>query len=149
MDTKLKGDIAEQAVVLHALKKGWGVLKPIGDRLPYDLVLDINGSLVKLQIKSAWFNQQKQNFVVDNRRTKTNRRIMLRSTYTKDDFDFAVIYLEEKDIFYVIPVEVFIGYGSEIHLVEAAKRQRKPLSAEYRDAWHLILQRAVPLETMG
>ena len=149
MSTKLKGDIAEQAVVLHALKNGWGVLRPVGDRLPYDLVLDVNGSLIKLQVKSAWFNQQKQNFVVDNRRTKTNRRIMLRSAYTKDDFDFAVLHLEEKEIFYVIPVAIFIGYGSEIHLVEAAKRQRKPLSAEYRDAWHLILQRAVPLETAG
>src|SRR5579863_10024790 len=43
MDTKLKGDIAEQAVVLYALKRGWGVLRPVGDRLPYDLVLDIDG----------------------------------------------------------------------------------------------------------
>ena len=149
MDTKQKGDIAEQAVVLNALQRGWGVLKPVGDRLPYDLVLDINGTLIKLQVKSAWFNLQKQNFVVDNRRTKTNRRKMLRSPYAKDDFDFAVVYLEEKEIFYVLPVEVFIGYGSEIHLVEAVKRQRKPLSAEYRDAWHLILQRAVPLEITG
>lgn len=38
MDTKLRGDIAEQASILHALKQGWGVLRPIGDRLPYDLV---------------------------------------------------------------------------------------------------------------
>ncbi|MEL6924208.1 MAG: group I intron-associated PD-(D/E)XK endonuclease [Bacteroidota bacterium] len=48
MDTKLKGDIAEQSVMLYALKQGWGVLNPIGDRLPYDLVLDIDGVLVKL-----------------------------------------------------------------------------------------------------
>jgi hypothetical protein len=41
MDTKLKGDIAEQAVVLYALKQGWGVLRPVGDRLAYDLVFDI------------------------------------------------------------------------------------------------------------
>jgi hypothetical protein len=34
MDTKLKGDIAEQAVVLQALKRGWGVLRPVGDRGP-------------------------------------------------------------------------------------------------------------------
>ena len=78
MDTKLKGDIAEQAVILYALKQGWGVLRPIGDRLPYDLVLDINGNFLKIQVKSAWFDETQQNYMVDNRRTKTNRRIMIR-----------------------------------------------------------------------
>ena len=29
---------------------------------------------------------------------------------------------------------------SEIHFVETHKRQRKPRSAKYRDAWELILQ---------
>jgi hypothetical protein len=38
------------------------------------------------------------------------------------------------------PILVFIGYGSEIHLVEAEKRQRKPKSADYRDRWDLIEQ---------
>jgi hypothetical protein len=50
-------------------------------------------------------------------------------------------------MFYVFPVSVFIGYASEIHMVEADKRQRKPLSAEYRNAWELILQWAVCEET--
>ena len=40
--------------------------------------------------------------------------------------------------------KVFINYGSEIHLVEADKRQRKPRSAVFRNAWELILQWAVP-----
>ncbi len=65
MDTKLKGDIAEQAVVLFALKQGWGVLKPVGDRLPYDLVFDINGRLVRIQVKSAWYDLKRQNYVID------------------------------------------------------------------------------------
>lgn len=39
-------------------------------------------------------------------------------------------------------MEVFVAYGSEIHLVEAEKRQRKPRSAQYRDGWELIWQRA-------
>lgn len=47
-DTKLKGDIAEQAVILQALKKGWNILKPIGDRLPYDLVFEIEGRFIKI-----------------------------------------------------------------------------------------------------
>jgi PD-(D/E)XK endonuclease len=147
MDTKIKGDISEQAAILHALKHGWGVLKPVGDRLPYDLVFDVGGTLVKVQVKCAWFDQPCGNYVVDNRRTKTNRRVMLREVYSPADFDFALAYLADRDLFYVFPVEVFISYGSEIHLVEADKRQRKPRSAEYRDAWDLILHWAAREET--
>jgi hypothetical protein len=99
VDTKLKGDIAEQAAILHALKQGWGVLKLVGDRRPYDLVFDVSGTLVKIQVKSAWLDTP----------------------------------------------------SSEIHLVEAEKRQRKPRSIKYREAWQLILQYAavpqVPLST--
>lgn len=138
MDTKLKGDIAEQAVILHALKQGWNVLKPLGDRLPYDMVFDVNNRFIRIQVKSAWFDESRQNYVVDNRRTKTNRRIMLREKYQETDFDFAIIYLEEIQVFYVLPIQVFISYSSEIHFVESEKRQRKPKSAEYREAWHLL-----------
>ncbi|HAW60081.1 MAG TPA: endonuclease [Actinobacteria bacterium] len=147
MDTKLKGDIAEQAAVLKALKHGWGVLKPIGDRKPYDLVFDVEGAFAKVQVKSAWFDKSRGNYVVDNRRTKTNRRLMVREAYKPSDFDFALVYLADLDLFYVIPVDVFIGYGSEIHFVVADKRQRKPTSADFREAWELILQWAARKET--
>ena len=138
MSTKLKGDIAEQAVILQALKFGWGVLKPLGDRLPYDLVFDINGKFIRIQVKSAWFDESRKNYVVDNRRTKTNRRIMVREAYTSTDFDFGVAFIEDLNVFYVFPVDVFISYGSEIHLVETEKRQRKPKSFDFREAWKLI-----------
>jgi len=140
MNTKQKGDVAEQSAILQALKRGWGVLHPIGDHLPYDLVFDVAGTLVKVQVKCAWFDKPSQNYVVDNRRTKTNRRRMIRDEYSPADFDFALAYIPELDLFYVFPVAVFISYASEIHMVEAGKRQRKPQSADFRDAWNLILQ---------
>ena len=140
MDTKQKGDIAEQAVVLYALKQEWGVLRPVGDRLPYGLVFDIDGRLARIQVKSAWFDETRQNYVVDTRRTKTNRRQMIRKTYSDNDFEFAVIYIDNLNVFYVIPVNDFISYGSEIHLVETEKRQRKPKSADFREAWQLIFK---------
>lgn len=138
MDTKLKGDIAEQAAIYQALKHGWTSLRPIGDRLPYDLVFDIGCKLVRIQVKSAWKQKKSGNYVVDNRRTKTNRRVMKRDSYCESDFEFALVYIEELDIFYIFPVTVFISYGSEINIVESKKRQRKPRSFEFRDAWHLI-----------
>lgn len=63
---------------------------------------------------------------------------MQRSYYAADEFDFAVIYLLDLQVFYVMPSLVFTSYKSEIHLVEAEKRQRKPKSSEYREAWDLI-----------
>ena len=148
MSTKLKGDIAEQAAIMRILQLGWGAVKPLGDRLPYDLIADVSGALVRLQVKCAWFNSKDQCFVVDVRRTKTNRRVMLRELYTARDFDFALVYIPNADIFYVFPVEVFIAYGSTLTLVETGKRQRKPKSAAYREAFGLISQWAVPKVTL-
>lgn len=129
--------------MLHALRRGWGVLKPVGDRLAYDLVFDVCGVLIKIQVKYAWWDEPSGNYIVDNRRTKTNRRLMIRAGYEQSDFEFALAYIEQLELFYIFPVDIFIGYGSEIHLVEASKRQRKPRSTNYRDAWELILQWAI------
>jgi hypothetical protein len=72
---------------------------------------------------------------------------MVREAYGLSDFDFALVYIQELDLFYVFPIAVFISYASEIHLVEMDKRQRRPRSATYRDAWELILHGAVSGET--
>jgi hypothetical protein len=138
MNTKLRGDIAEQAAVLEALKRGWNVLRPVGDNLPYDLVFEKNGQFVKIQVKCAWWDASKKNYVIDNRRTKANRRRMIRSLYQASDFDFALAYIPDKHIFYIYPVSMFTQFGSEIHMVESEKRQRKPKSNVCRDAWHLV-----------
>ena len=136
MDTKLKSDIAESAVVTALLKRGFKVLKPIGDRLPYDLAVDINGNLIRIQVKSAWYYNG--SFIVDTRRTKTNRRQMVRARYSRSDFDFAILYIDKLNTFYVMPVAAFSSYKSGISLVETEKRQRKPKSAMYKEGWDLL-----------
>jgi hypothetical protein len=138
MDTKLKADIAESAVTTELLKRGFRVLQPIGDRLAYDLAVDFQGRLLRIQVKSAWFSAKVKCYAVDARRTNTNRRRMLRKRYGKDDFDFAIIYLAGLNVFYVMPVNAFSGYKSTITFVEADKRQRKPMSAQYRERWDLL-----------
>ena len=138
MDTKLKADVAESAVQMELLKKGFRVLQPVGDRLPYDLGIDLSGKLIRIQVKSAWFNKKDACYVVDARRTKTNRRRMLRQRYGADDFDFAIVYLADLHVFYVMPVFEFSRYGSTITFVELDKRQRRPKSAKYRERWDLL-----------
>ena len=138
MDTKLKADIAESAVTTELLKRGFRVLHPIGDRLVYDLGVDRGDRFLRLQVKSAWFDSKANCYVVDSRRTKTNRRRMLRHRYGADDFDFAIIYLADLNVFYVMPVAVFSKYGSTITLIETDKRQRKPKSADFKERWDLL-----------
>lgn len=114
------------------------MLRPVGDRLSYDLGVDLGEKFIRLQVKSAWFNERAKCYVVDTRRTKTNRRRILRKRYDKDDFDFAIIYLADLN-FYIMPVSVFCRYGSTVTFVESDKRQRKPKSANYRERWDLLL----------
>ena len=135
MDTKLKSDIAESAVATELLSRGFNVLRPVGDRLAYDLAVDIKGRLVRIQIKHAWFNEKDKAYTVDTRRTKTNRRQMLRKKYTNEDFDFAIVYLGDKKVFYIIPADVFNGFKSGVTFIEETKRQRLPKSAKYREQW--------------
>ena len=141
MDTKLKADVAESAVITALLKKGFRVLKPVGDRLPYDVAIDLNGRLIRIQVKSAW--PYNGSYTVDTRRTKTNRRYMRRAYYDENDFDFAIVYIDRLNVFYVIPLSAFAAYKSGITLVESAKRQRKPRSAMYRENWDLLSAWAV------
>ncbi len=138
MDTKLKADIAESAVVTELLKRGFSVLRPVGDRLPYDLGVDLGGKVIRIQVKSAWFNGRAKCYNVDVRRTKTNRRHILRQRYDANDFDFAIICIAGLNVFYVMPVSVFSRYGGSITFVESDKRQRKPKSANYRERWDLL-----------
>ncbi len=138
MDTKLKADIAESAVSTELLSRGYNVLKPLGDRLPYDLVVEVRNTFIRIQVKAAWYNQLKSMYLVDNRRTRTNRRVMQRSRYSSKDFDFAILYIHEIKVFYIMPVDIFNSYASSIAIVESVKRQRQPKSSAYRERWGLL-----------
>jgi len=138
MDTKLKSDIAESAVATELLRRGFRVLKPIGDRLPYDFAVDYDGKLTRIQVKHAWFDVNKKSYFVDVRRSKTNRRQIRHDRYKTQDFDFAILYIDQGPVFYVMPASVFNSYGSTIGLVESQKRQRKPRATEYRERWDLL-----------
>src|SRR5919202_1479185 len=54
MSTTVKGDIAEQAVVLALMAAGETVLKPISNGLRYDLVIDnLDGNFTRVQVKTG------------------------------------------------------------------------------------------------
>lgn len=137
-DTKLKGDIAELSIQIKALKRGFKVLKPLGDRLPYDMAFDLGKKFLKIQVKSAW-NKGGKKYQTDCRRCKTNRKVYKIERYEIGDFDFAIVYIEDLDVTYIFPSRVFNSYGSSISLNEDPKYTQDIRSREYREAWHLLV----------
>lgn len=53
MNSNQKGDRALGRAISYFTSLGYTVLIPLTDSQPYDLVVDINGTLKKVQVKSA------------------------------------------------------------------------------------------------
>lgn len=136
---KHKGIIAEQAVSLEAIQRGWTVSIPIGNNAPYDLIIDTGSKLLKIQVKSAWYDSSKNNYMANTRMSKTNRKIYKQVHYCEGDFDFAIIYVPDTKDFYIIPITVFLSFKSSVLIQSpSAKRQRKSRAAIYKNAWNLL-----------
>lgn len=137
-DTKTKGNIAELAAILQATKRGIAVSVPYGNSSPYDMVFDLGNMLAKIQVKSAWLNHKDRNWHFNARRTLVNRKETKFRFYQKGDFDFAFIYVDVLDKFWVIPFDVFSSIkGGGIITVEE-NRQRVGKTAPFKEAWYLL-----------
>lgn len=54
MNTTQIGDISEQRFILYCLQHEIPVCRPIGNNLPYDFIIDFQGKLLKIQVKTAY-----------------------------------------------------------------------------------------------
>lgn len=139
MDKKLKGDIAETSVIAKCVKLGYKVCIPVGDRFSYDLVLDINNKLLKIQVKSAYICVDGSVKCCGARRTLTNRTIVKYKTYDKGDFDFVIVYNPHTDDYYIIPEDIFLLSSSQYSLIPAGtQREIKGNPEQYKNNWKLL-----------
>lgn len=100
-DTKLTGNIVELEVQTYVTKLGVQVSIPYGDRSRYDQIWDVDGKLLKVQIKHSNSKdgaiEIKCKSIVRRNGKKTNLR------YTKDQVDAIVSFYNGKC--YYIPIE--------------------------------------------
>jgi len=52
-NTKSIGEISEAIVMAEFLKAGFPILLPFGDNRRYDMVVDVSGSFLRVQCKTA------------------------------------------------------------------------------------------------
>jgi len=84
MNTKQKGDLAVAQCISQISLMGHEVLLPLGDRKPYDLVVDIRGQLNKVQVKYAGIGY-KNKCVVQLLRKSTKMETLISFLFTRKE----------------------------------------------------------------
>lgn len=104
MNSKQKGDITELAVMLYITKLGYQVSIPFGDKERYDQIWDINGKLLRIQVKTSRPINNKHDGIRFSCRsnTKVDGKIK-HSNYNKDEIDYFCTFWDGKC--YIVPVE--------------------------------------------
>lgn len=116
-DTKLVGDISEMMVLTELLQRGYQVLQPVGDRLPYDLAIDLNGRFIRFQVRTAYHDAPTDKYVGNVRNAKTNRGTYSFVKSNTSDVEYFIFVVQPMRIFYVIPSEVVATYASAIRFM--------------------------------
>jgi hypothetical protein len=93
MNNKEKGAIAESQAIAYFVKNGYEVCIPIGDRRPYDLVIEKEGKLSKVQVKYAGLYKGGKHHVA-LRTMGGNQSYQSIKKYTNSDFDLLFIYCQ-------------------------------------------------------
>ncbi len=101
MNTKTKGDIAVGRAISYFLASGFEVCLPIGDKSDYDLVVEKDGLLQKVQVKFAGLYKTGE-CKVGLRITGGNQSFNYTKKYKKDSFDVLFVFTQKGDQ-YLIP----------------------------------------------
>lgn len=104
LNSKQKGNITEVECMLAFLKLGYNVLMPYGDCERYDFVVDIEGKLLKIQVKTSSDSHIDEGYIIFKCANKTTKEgQFIRHPYTKEQIDYFMTSYNGQ--YYLIPVE--------------------------------------------
>lgn len=101
LTTQQKGITTEMYVAAYLLSLGYNVSQPLCQDSRYDLIVDVNHKLLRLQVKTA--RQATENSIAFNCRSTTKNSITHKSrSYGLDEIDYFATYWNHK--VYLVPV---------------------------------------------
>ncbi len=90
LTTDQKGAIAETAIAHEAVKLGFDVYKPINEGTRYDLILDVDGRLIRVQCK--WASRYGDVIVVRAYSCRRSATGLVKRGYTAEEIDAFGVY---------------------------------------------------------
>ena len=94
MKPKEKGDLATSHAIHYFMTNGYEVCLPIGDKRPYDLVVELGGALSRVQVKYAGYYNGEKKYKAALRTMGGNQSYFTAKKYDDTDFDLLFVYVE-------------------------------------------------------
>ena len=104
LNSKKKGTIAIGQAIAWGTRYGLVVSVPLNDSQKYDLVIDQNGTLSRVEVKYTTQKAKSGNWVVELRTTGGNQSFHTAKNFDTDNCDYVFITSEDLTSWY-IPVE--------------------------------------------
>jgi hypothetical protein len=121
MISKEKGDIAQGAAISYFMKNGYEVCLPIGDKRTYDMLIEINGDVQKVQVKFAGIYTASDQCKVGLRTTGGNQSYNYSKKYSDNEFDLLFVYTARNDSFLLPWNEITARNEMSIEHIKYAK----------------------------
>ena len=128
MNPKAVGERSEAMVLARFLRAGLVVLTPFGDSQRYDMVVDDDGTFVRIQCKTGRLKDGKITFPT----CSTNWNQGTRRDY-RGEIELFAVYCPETDLVYLVPIgEVGIKVATlRVTLARNGQTKNVRLASDY------------------
>jgi hypothetical protein len=123
---KQRGEWIELLFMTRAAKRGYVVSKPWGDSARYDVGIEQDGRIKRVQVKGTDFREG-DSYICHLAGTKPK-------AYTAKQIDYFAIYLLSEDIWYIFPAKRLTGQG----VVMLSPHSEGSVHGRYEEAWKLL-----------
>jgi len=101
LNTVNQGSIGLSAAIYKLTSLGYTVSVPLIDNQCYDLVVDIAGTLNKVEVKSTSVNSNNDNWIVQIKRVRSNKTVNTIYKFDNLSVDYLFIYTMAGDCYFI------------------------------------------------
>ena len=109
----INGLTSEYLAAAWFTSKGFTVSLPLNPFAEYDLIVDKNDDLLRVQVKTIFFDNNKHryicNFALSHINSDGSTRI---KKYDKNSFDYCAAVCREQNAIYILPIKHILGRRS-------------------------------------
>ena len=102
IDVKQRGNLTELQCITSFYELGHKVSIPYGENSRYDFIADIQGILIRVQVKTCHISDDGSSISFPCRSTRVNSNGCYHRLYTKEEIDYFCTYYNGKC--YLVPV---------------------------------------------